>query len=364
MNKKIAILTCGLQDNYGANLQAYATQEFVNSKGCFVRMINYNFENEKSYSPLAQRHIKSFVASILFYSLRKSIYKSFKGFRSTYMKYSKKIILDEDDLRNELKNYDLIIIGSDQVWNPYSEINRHFTLLDFYDVNEGPKRVSYASSFGVRELPESMAKMYGDALKNFDMLSVREESGKRIIDNLFENNVKIVVDPVFLISTLDWEQIARPVEELKGKQFVFVYDLWHAPETRDIAAKVAKKLHCDTYILSRNTFNDKRVKNLYGIGPCEFIWLVKNASYVVTDSFHGTAFSIIFRKNFWIYCSDRSKSLSDRIEFILKNFGLTQRLVSNIDDVTASEVNYKEVPIEAEKWINASKKYFVKALEV
>lgn len=360
--KKIAIITCGLQNNYGAVLQSLATQNVLNSMGNDTVLINYNWEKDKSYLPFNQRHIKSFIACILFFKLRKSIYVSFQNFRFNNIKYSLKKIRTEYDLTQELKKYEVVIIGSDQVWSPYSEINKHYTLLDMYDHGAGPKRISYASSFGVREIPTSMREMYKRGLSQFDFLSVREESGKKIIQELIDKEVEVTIDPVFLMNLEEWEEYEQEVEYLKGKKYILVYDLWHSKELRCIAKRMSDLLNCEIYVISAVTFKDRGFHSLYGIGPGHFLWLIKNATYVVTDSFHGTAFSIIFNKNFWTYCSQKSDYLSDRIKFLLKKLQLKDRLAANEDYISVENIDFKNANSLVDLWKKKSMVFLEKAI--
>ena len=177
--RRIGIITCGKEPNYGACLQALATQYKICEMGYAAELMNYSFMDEKNYSPFRQKHIRPFVSSVLFYALRKSLHMAFRDFREKHMKYTSECLSTPDDFRKVCGNYDAFLVGSDQVWNPELGIDTDITLLRFYD--KGPRRLSYASSFGVSNLPKEMEGNYRDALNRFDYISTREVSGKKLV---------------------------------------------------------------------------------------------------------------------------------------------------------------------------------------
>ncbi len=295
--KKIGLISCGLEPNYGACLQAFATQNIVERLGYNIDIISYSFMNECEYSPFSQNNFKSFATCCLFYELRRGIHFAFQKFRDKYMKYSDSVIKSKDDFRKIINDYDCFLIGSDQVWNPFLGIDTDITLLKFYD--NGPRKISYASSFGVSHLPDDKKEYYREAFKSFDCISVREPTGKTIINELTDKKVEVVLDPTLLMNADDWEGYAESVD-ING-DYVLIYDMYHDPGLREIAKKIAKNKNAMVIALSRMILPDMKIKTLKNISPSNFLWLFKNARAIVTDSFHGTVFSVNFNKEFYTY---------------------------------------------------------------
>lgn len=356
--KKIGIITCSKEPNYGACLQALATQHKVKELGYDAELMNYTFMEEKLYSPLKQKTLRSFVSSALFYPLRKSLHTAFLNFRNKNMKYSSKPLFTPEDFACVVNDYDAFLIGSDQVWNPDLGIDTDITLLRFYE--NGPRRLSYASSFGVSSLSKECELIYKIALDKFEYISTREETGKNLVNNITHRQSVVSLDPTMLLDADMWSKY----EEKSGldKPYVLIYDMRHSPMVIDTAKKLAKTKGCKVVALSRIIIHDKQIRTLYGISPGQFLDLFKNAEAVVTDSFHGTVFSIIYQKEFYSYCSERGMKISSRITDILKSLGLSERLIHDGAEVTFSNILYDSVMERLEKMREVSMGYLKKIL--
>ncbi|MEE0944419.1 MAG: polysaccharide pyruvyl transferase family protein [Clostridia bacterium] len=339
--KKVAILTCGLEPNYGACLQAFATQQAINSLGCESEILNYSFMSDKEYSPFVQKSIKAFISSILYYNLRKSLNKAFKQFRSEHMKYAADKFNSQETARDSIDGYDMVLVGSDQVWNPHLGIDVNITLLNFY--KDGPIKASYASSFGISELPPEKESIYLKALSEFKHISVRENTGAAIIKKLIDKDIPVVADPTMLLKSDDWDKYALEVET-DGK-YLLIYDMAHSDLVLKTAKKIAAELGVKIIALSRIILPDKSIKTLRGISPANFLYLIKNAEAIVTDSFHGTLFSAIYHKNFYSCCPLPGRKISSRITGFLKNVGLEERIVYDVDNVVSGTVNYESADL-------------------
>ena len=357
--KKIGLISCGLEPNYGACLQAFATQHVISKMGYDIDIIKYSFMDEREYSPFTQRKIKSFVTCCLFYSLRKGIHFAFDEFRKKHMRYSDKSIKDRDSFKEIIEEYDCFLVGSDQVWNPYLGIDTDITLLNFYD--NGPKKVSYASSFGISELPEDKKSYYKEALEKFDFISVREQTGKKIVEELINKKVDVVLDPTLLLKAEDWAEFAEPYN-IKGS-YVLIYDMYHTSEVRQIAEKVAKIKNARIVALSRIIIPDINIKTLNNVSPGNCLWLIKNAQAVVTDSFHGTALSANFNKEFYTYCPAKGKKISGRITGFLDNIGLKKRIINDPDAFSASAIDFSDANKKLDELRSNSFDYLRSALE-
>lgn len=334
--KKIAIITCGREPNYGACLQALATQKKVAELGYEAELMNYSFMDEKSYLPFRQKSLRSFASVMLFYSLRKSLHIAFERFRNKYMKYNDEKLYTSFDFRRICSEYDAFMVGSDQVWNPDLGIDVDITLLRFYE--SGPRRLSYASSFGVTSLAEQMKPIYRDALSQFESISTREVSNKQLVKELTNRDSVVSLDPTMLLTADEW----RPYEEKSeiDEPYVLIYDMRHSPMVMETAKKLAEQKGCQVVALSRIVIRDKKIRTLYGVSPGQFLYLIKNAAAVVTDSFHGTVFSITYQKEFYSYCSAQGMKIGSRITDILSLLGLENRLIHDDIKPKFSSIDY------------------------
>lgn len=355
---KIGIITCGKEPNYGACLQALATQYKVSELGYDAELMNYSFMDEKNYSPLHQKHLRSFVASTLFYHLRKSLHSAFQEFREKNMRYTAAQFVTPEDFKRVCDDYDAFLIGSDQVWNPELGIDTNITLLRFYE--DGPRRLSYASSFGVSTLPKDLRGDYREALRKFDYISTREVSGKELVHSLTDKDSVVSLDPTMLLTASEWEQYEEDVD-VKGP-YVLIYDMRHSPMVMDAAKKLAEKKGCQVLALSRIRISDNKIRTLYGISPGQFLALIKNAEAIVTDSFHGTIFSIIYEKEFYSYCSRKGMKIGSRITNILSSLNLDQRLIHDGSELDLSDIDYDEIRQRVENMRSASLGYLKKIL--
>lgn len=338
-SKKIGIITCGKEPNYGACLQALATQKILSSAGHKVDLMNYTFIEGKGYSPFSQKSLKSFISCAMFYRLRKGTHIVFEKFRKRHMIYCNEQLKTEEDFKNIMENYDLFLVGSDQVWNPNLGINIDITLLNFY--KDGPKKVSYASSFGINSLPENYKDKYRAAFNDFKSLSTRETTGQNIISELTGRVAPVVLDPTMMFNMQQWEVYAQDAN-IK-EPFVLIYDMWHATEVVEIARHIAKEKKCKIFALSQINMPYKDVKTLYDISPAEYLDLFKKAECIVTDSFHGTVFSIIYHKEFYSYCSQKAAVIGGRLNEILKKLDLYDRMVTSLTLIPNGKIDYTAV---------------------
>lgn len=357
--KKIGIITCSKEANYGACLQAFATQSFLEQKGYDAEIINYSFESSKPYSPMKQKSIRSFIANMLFYKLRKSQYEAFRVFQ-TKMKFSAKEIENKKEYLLLKDEYDILLVGSDQVWNPYLGFDLDLSLLDFYD--DGPKRISYASSFGISELPDLLKKRYRKAYSKFTAISTREKQGQVIIEGLIDKKVDVVVDPTMLFDKRDWSAYIEECEQCTGK-YVLIYDQNHSPELVSAAKTLAMEQDLKIYVLSAILYRQRDIKNLYGISPAQFLDVINRAEYVITDSFHGVVFSVIFHKQFYTCCGGAASNLSSRITNLLDQLNLSEQWIGNEFSGAKNSINFELVDEIVSKKRQESIDYLLNAIE-
>lgn len=359
---KTGLMSCYV-DNYGACLQAYALQSAIESSGSECEIIKYtpyaDLIRTTSYGANSEEEasvkIKRAIAHPVKFMKRRNFTQNsalrsakFESFRNSYLKFGDKLYESWDELRKDPPEYDNFVCGSDQIWNPVIHHNTNVGpyFLDF--VPEGKKRIAYAPSIGVEKIPEECRSEMKEFLEKFDTLSVREQHGAELIKELSALSAPVVLDPTLLFDGKWWSEVCHPVTV--KKPYILCYLFNENPSTFRFVEFMKRKTGFDVVTLPQ-TFSDVYNKNIkiYDAGPAEFIWLIKNAELIITDSFHATAFSINFNKRF--YCLRRNttgekNNMNSRITSILSLAGLEDRLIDNPDEgckLPPNEIDYRSV---------------------
>lgn len=355
MSKKVGVLTIHSVYNYGAMLQAFALSKYIESKGYVSEVVDYRpyelCRNYDFYFKDLYADPRNALGAIKQSIVKRKQFTRFKSFLNTEISTSKKRYGNYSSLKNH--DYDILVTGSDQIWNPFITIEDESFLLTFDE--KRTKKVAYSSSFGVSEIPELWADKVKSALKQFKQLGVREQSGKDIINGLLpDRNVDLVLDPVFLMPNYYWRKLADD-SLTPGEPYLLVYSL----EVNDKIKSYAKELAIDKNlkIVTIHPFNgDYEFADICvnTAGPKEFISLINNADFVVTNSFHGTAFSILLEKKF--SCVLHSKT-GTRMSSLLNRLHMESKVLS-LGNV-GLEIPYYEVTeqsqVALEKHIENSK---------
>lgn len=338
--KKICTITCHNVYNAGASLQAFALMKYLQNQNYDVEIIDYKPEYLKHYqlfniNPKFDKNILTRIGYLIL-RLPKRLIRLLDSRKLNYDRFTKKRLCltkktysSNEQLKENLPEADIYIAGSDQIWNPMLDNGKDPSFyLDF--VPDNKKKISYAGSFSVAELPTELKDTIRDYLVRFDALSVRETSALNIIFDLGINDVKAVLDPVFLLGTDEWRKICIP---LKTEKYVLVYDFDWSENIKLLAKRVAEERKIKIYSVLNCDYADKCFDN---IGPDGFVSLVSNAELVISNSFHATAFSIIFNKPFFVF--RRSWGINTRMEDLVNLFGLGDRLIDN------ENIEYGNVP--------------------
>lgn len=323
---KIGILTFHFAHNYGAVLQAFALQKYLIEKGHDVEIINHVPPSMKNgYKMTMWRECislkhpfrsiyKLYVESHL-YRLRKLRWKRFNSF------INKNLILSNGQVVDS--KYDAYIVGSDQVWN--TKITKGFYGPYFcrFSFNKDNRLyISYAASMEANSLNEVQKRTYKEYLKSFDYISVRESAFVSLLQPLTTKQIYQTIDPTLLVNRDFWDKMT--ICPNVGKKYILLYRVW-GNEARLITNKMSAEYSLDVIELV-SWLDYKTHKNKYqAASPIDFISLFKYADFVVTDSFHGTAFSIIFNKNFYFVKTNDSQS---RSESLLMSLGLQNRIIN------------------------------------
>lgn len=330
--KKVGILTINDDGNYGNRLQNYAVQEIFKKQDCIVETIN-NQENIVGINVI-KRKIKNIIKKII--NLKKfKRYNCFINFNKN-IKYSKKFI-DKDKIVQDLKDkYDYFFTGSDQVWNPTFG---RMSDIDFLTFAPKEKRNSISASFGISQIPDEMKDYYKERLSELNHISVREDRGKEIVEELTgRTDVEVLVDPTMLLTAEEWDKVAKKPERLKTDKYILNYFLGElSNERKKEIDRIAKENGCEVInILDKNS-------PFYQTGPSEFLYLEKNAFLICTDSFHSCVFAILYNRPFIAFTrEDKEVCMNSRLETLLSKFRLEDRYYNGKITDNLLYVDYKE----------------------
>lgn len=359
----LAIVTYTI--NYGTFLQAFATQTAVRGLGYETEILNINsviddvskarkkyfLRQLLNYSELkSYRHtIFAIIAKRLFKNYNRYMgnrEKAFVKFKDEYFDIGDKCD-SWDGLSQHCREFSTILVGSDQLWRPANIAG------NFYTLNFVPKeinKVSYATSFGLKEIRADQKEQAAAFLTRIQHLSCREESGTKIVEELTGRKAELVCDPTLLLTQSDWNEYIPETPIVTG-DYILVYLLSSNKNHRDYIKRLAKETSCKIvgvlhgagYIKGDENFVDEIPEN---VGPFEFLNLIKNAKYVCTDSFHGCVFSSIFEKEFYAFkrFSDKDRmSTNTRVVGLLNRLGLSGRMIENYETLLLDKIDYIDV---------------------
>lgn len=354
---KIGILTLHHAINYGAFLQCYALQEVLKSLGHDVGVIDYspryfkkdytvaNFDGFKSLSLYRKfRRVLGIILLFIPRIIRRMVFlKSIKSYLRIYGNSFSDI--EETDI----SFYDVIVFGSDQIWNP--KITRGFDSVFWGDFNFQGKKIAYAASTGDDfSILENDIESFKNSLLNFSSISVRERRLEKFLIDKCNAPSETVLDPTLLLDDGKWSEFAG--DGKKSEKYLLLYIVIPSLEAKKIARKIAKELHLKVKeIFPSASINPMSWANA-SCSPSDFVRLFRDSQFVVTTSFHGTSFAINFHKKF--YAVNTGKP-NERILSLLQLIGLEDRYVYSVDDVDDKYIDFLLV---SEKLQNEKTKSF------
>jgi len=360
--KTVGTITLHGSHNYGSCLQAYALQEHVLSLGkgqLTYYIINLRTAVQKNlYKPLFEsRSIKDLIRRGFVFGHRKPLkdkYSLFESFIQQKLNLTKEYSTDEELKKADL-SFDYLISGSDQIWNISAA---DFNWAFFLDFSKKGQKIAYAPSAGANSYslkPEEKTKMES-ALNQYSLLSVRDENTANQIADI-NQQVEILCDPTLLLTKQEWEKlIVHPQKKFFKSGYIFYYDLSHDREKWKIARKMARLLHLPLVISNvpylRTIDLSVGCKKCFATGPIEFLELIQNASIVLTSSFHGSVFSVLFHKPFFAIKGDKDKRISD---FLVK-VGLQNRFLGTDDVFEKSKIAFSLSFDQADKAVETERK--------
>lgn len=371
-------------ENYGGMLQAYATVSMLEAYGLDYELIQYEKKhtligvikslprllngvllNDKYEAFLKKKGMKEHPEFAKNDAIRM---KAFRKFKEEHFTKLSPVFKGYDALCNGARRYSAVVTGSDQLWSPAGLPTNYYN-LQF--VPDDIRKISYASSFGVKNIPWYQKKRTAAFLNRLDYISMRENRGSEIVKELTGKDVPTILDPVFMFDKEGWEKLI-PVKKEIEEPYIFAYFLGETAEYRKAVEVAAKKLGCkivalrhlDQYVPNDENFGDIA---LYDVAPDRFLNLLRGASYVCTDSFHGSCFSIIHKISFVTfnrYAEGSKHSKNSRIDTLCGNLGLQDRRYNTeiaLDKQLASEIDWNLVREKLLKLKCDTDKYLDKA---
>jgi len=350
----VGTITYHESNNYGAILQAYALQEILVDMGYISEIIDYSKFQPGIATLSRYRRVRRFVwqGIVKRMSVGRKRQKRTEEFRRKYLRQSARKYYNAETLHSTPPLYDAYITGSDQVWNPIINNNDSSWFLTFAPL--GKKRISYAASFGISQIQDRFISDYSKWLKQIHYLSTREAEGKQIIEQLTGRNAEILLDPTLLLDQDQWCQIAVPYKS--SKPYILCYCMQGDKEVNKNITEIARQVLALTgwgiiYIGQKEYMQlHPWRRSVFDAGPAEFLGLFQNASFIVTNSFHGIAFAVNYRKSFFVIINQAllpEKTSNSRITTLLKTFKLEHRLLpvgEGLPSESVLDVDYQ--PIE------------------
>lgn len=370
--KKIGVITMHKVWNFGSALQTYATQYIIESLGYECEIIDYTYPNLE-HSAFQNTILRpkdlslNMIVRILISKLKSYIVKQeadlFECFYSENYHCSSKKYSSRSELLQAMPQYDVYLTGSDQVWNPkYIGFDTNFMLA--FAPKQATK-ISYASSFAIETIPAYLKDIYKKELTDYKFISVRESSGKKLIKELTGKNAEVVCDPTLLLNANQWDKLAQKSNFKINEPYLLVYLLGYAynpyPEVYSYIERVNNKLNLPVIYLNAKPGYLKKKYRQIDIslkGPYEFLYLVSHASFVITDSFHGTAFSVNFNKRF-MSCIETRDNGDSRILDLLRTVGLEDRaVVCKLNE----PINFNQLSSESQQALDMYRKKSIEFL--
>lgn len=365
----IKTITCHNVYNYGASLQAYALQHYLETLGHNVEIIDFQpWFHQDRYNPYYIGKggklyaicricplLKYILVPLKFHERNMAMKrtwgrkKAFDDFTSEYLHLTKRYETS-NELRRNPPTADLYIAGSDQIWNTDSHNGREpGYYLDFGDA----KKISYAASFAVSSIKDEWKPFVKQELSHFNHISVREKTGLNILENLGIHDGVQVLDPVFLLDKEKWEDLASKAKKygLKDRGYILIYDFLNDERISAFTDKIKKQTG---YLsVSVNDFNVLPYAdiNINDAGPLEFLSLIQHAAVVVCSSFHATAFSLTFNKPFYVFPL-KGQNNSSRMEDLLTTYGIYDRFLPK---KIINKIDYDLIAISLSKDVIRSK---------
>ena len=362
---KIGLLTFHCAQNYGAVLQCYATQEFLKSKGYDVEVVDYRpdyllkpyrlFNTQRLTCGNPITSAINLVKELIQFPRR--CYRQW-----AYHRFTKKYLALSNLVNKETipAHYDTYIVGSDQIWNP--KLTHGFDDAYFcrFAFPKNDKRyIAYAASMEAKELTVEAQQYYKESLSHFDSVSVREGNLTQLLQPLTQREITQVLDPTLMADSGIWNNFSTLHPVRKKKKYVVIYQGRSNKVSERIAKDIAKQVGGEVVILS-TWFSLSRGESYLNVGPDKFVDIIRHAACVITTSFHGTAFSIIFNRPF--YTLRMNDGADTRSQSLLESLNLQDRMIDTDSLPIFSAIDYSEANAKLEVLRSLSQEFLLNAL--
>lgn len=341
---KVGILTFPNSVSYGACLQMIALQNTVRRMGHEVEILNYYnpYMKAEKHTDKGRHPLKRALQRRVRLLLHRRLYARFSRFEQRHVtRYPARAFTDKKRLAALGKRYDAVICGSDQVWSPYITDTDISYFLDF--CGDSTKRVAYAPSFGVESFPAGFEELIAPELQKFHALSARELPGKEMVERLTGRETALVTDPTWLVDAADWAAMEQPHPAATG-DYVLYFVVNRSKELFAQCKAFAKRHGLKVVVVGGNPVSATKNKDpmlayALDVGPEQWLYLLHHARYVFTNSFHGTAFSVLFERDLYVQVPPHNGS---RLRQVLESFGMEDRELREGQEPIEASVDYRQ----------------------
>lgn len=366
--KKIGIITTSHAINYGAVLQAYALrQTLLQVGGVSVDIINYCGDEavagrklyRPGHSPKAMIYNALVFLKPAYRKNRAKLIALFDRFKADKLGMQGKLLTSKAALQASAR-YDTLVCGSDQIWN-LNLFDDDVYFLHFENPGLAKHYFAYAASIAETLTPEQENKMR-QYTAHFDAISIREQDAATHMQNVLGREVLATVDPVYLLSTTDWDALCDDADDLVDGAYTLVFMISHEERDQGVVDRLCKGTREKIVVLNLHPFSYlKGDQYVYTAAPAQFVKLIRNTTRIITDSFHATSFSILYNKEFY---NIRRSTRNTRIENLYRLFGMESRFVDGETQKLPEAVRYDEVNRNVEKAREHARAYLKQIVEV
>ena len=363
---RIGVLTYHRAHNYGAMLQAYALLSFLRNHGYHAELIDYWPISHKNQYALIKAivgtnfiyKVKNTIADICTFWRRYRRIQGFQMFENRYLNLPRGIKYTNANALIDT-NYDCVIAGSDQIWRNRDSNNNHIGFDSTYfcqNIRPTTRCISYAASMGIIQLSENDKVTLKQYLKRFSTILVRENTLNELVHSLgFQ--AQVVLDPTLLLTKEQWN-LSLPKERFSGTRYVLYYELMPSKEAMRFAQEKAHSMGCKLLVMDARIPIIPKLGHLSYASPIEFMHAIRDAEYVIATSFHGTAFSIIFEKQF---LTIGLKKNADRVITLLSHLGIIEHYQEN--PVDCNDIDYCKIKTRYNNLVTDSQQKLLTAIE-
>lgn len=370
---KVAIITLTDGANYGNRLQNYAMQQLLSTFGHDVETLKRKTYRDKSFLERIEWYIKDNIKFIIGRSGTKCLSQKrlfrFRRFNKKYIRFANIILSNNIAPEGIGDKYDYFVCGSDQIWNTYFSEAGDDIMNQLAYFARPSQRIAYAASFGANTIESEYSGIFSIELSKFKAIGMREEDGVRIVEELTgRTDIHVVCDPTMMLSNDEWIEIEKkPKYVNQNEKFIVTYFI--GGRTKEIAQHInnlSRQYRLRTINLDMEYVTDKKIDKPveFLTTPDEFVWLIHNAEFVITDSFHASVFSILFQKRFLVYSRIPSgeNNMNGRIETLLSMFSI-EKCWDDIENPTKTppNIDYQKISNMIEDYKNKSRVFLEKA---